>query len=33
MNGLQLAESLVQSLEARTKVIFGVRAPGDKPKP
>ena len=25
MHGLQLAESLAQSLEARTKVIFGIR--------
>jgi dipeptidase len=33
MNGLQLAESLAQSLEARTRVIFGVRAPGDQQKP
>jgi dipeptidase len=28
INGLQLAESLAQGLEARTKVIFGIRPPG-----
>jgi dipeptidase len=33
MNGLQLAESLAQSLEARTKVIFGIRSPGETPRP
>jgi dipeptidase len=32
MNGLQLAESLAQSLEARTKVIFGIRLPSEKQK-
>jgi dipeptidase len=30
MKGLELAESLAQSLEARTKAIFGVRLPGAK---
>jgi hypothetical protein len=32
MNGLQLAESLAQSIEARTKAIFGIRRLGEKPK-
>ncbi|MDB5337708.1 MAG: peptidase dipeptidase [Planctomycetaceae bacterium] len=32
LHGLQLAESLAQGIEARTKVIFGIRAPGEKPK-
>jgi dipeptidase len=32
LNGLQLAESLAQSIEARTKVIFGIRSNGEKPK-
>ena len=26
MNGLRLVESLAQSLEARTKVLFGIRS-------
>jgi hypothetical protein len=30
MNGLELAESLAQSLEARTKAIFGIRLPAAK---
>jgi dipeptidase len=33
MNGLELAESLAQSLEARTKAIYGIRSPGEKSKP
>ena len=32
LNGLQLAESLAQSIEARTRVIFGIRSIGEKPK-
>lgn len=31
LNGLQLAESLAQSIEARTKVLFGIRKPSEKP--
>ena len=31
-NGLRLVEALADSLEARTKVLFGVRIPGDESK-
>ncbi len=30
MNGLELAEALTRSLEARTKTIFGIRRPGER---
>jgi hypothetical protein len=29
-NGLRLVEALAESLEARTKVLFGIRDPGDE---
>lgn len=32
LNGLQLAEALAQSLEARTKAIFGIRPAGQPPE-
>jgi dipeptidase len=31
MNGLNLAEALAQSIEARTKALFGIRRPGGNP--
>jgi len=30
MNGLELAEALTQSLEARTKALFGIRRPDER---